>query len=84
MRSSPAGARVRGKCSGQARSVLQDPCLYDALALLEFLALKNLYPTWVFGVQAQPFGAHCWLQSSDILLNESTEYAGQFTPIMTV
>ncbi|RYG36462.1 MAG: lasso peptide biosynthesis B2 protein [Burkholderiales bacterium] len=59
-------------------------CLYDALALIEFLALKNLFPTWVFGVQAQPFGAHCWLQSGDELLNESREYAGQFTPIMAV
>jgi len=54
------------------------------LALLEFLAIKNLYPTWVFGVQAQPFGAHCWLQEGDKLLNESVEYAGQFTPIMAV
>lgn len=59
-------------------------CIFDALALIEFLALKKIYPTWVFGVQAQPFGAHCWVQQADQLLNESTEYVGQFTPIMAI
>jgi Transglutaminase-like superfamily len=59
-------------------------CLFDALALLEFLARRQLYPTWVFGVQAQPFGAHCWLQAGAFLLNEGTEYANQFTPIMAI
>lgn len=59
-------------------------CLYDSLALIEFLALRRLYPVWVFAVQAQPFGAHCWVQSDQLLLNEGTEYAGQFTPIMAV
>jgi hypothetical protein len=59
-------------------------CLWDSLALIEFLARRRLYPLWVFGVQAQPFGAHCWLQADDLLLNEATEYAGQFTPIMAV
>lgn len=59
-------------------------CLWEALALVEFLARRRLYPLWVFGVQAQPFGAHCWIQVGDVLLNEGTEYAGQFTPIMAV
>lgn len=59
-------------------------CLYDGLALVEFLARRRLFPAWVFGVQAQPFGAHCWVQEGNMLLNESTEYAGQFTPIMAV
>jgi hypothetical protein len=59
-------------------------CLYDGLALIEFLARRRLFPAWVFGVQAQPFGAHCWVQQGDVVLNESTEYAGQFTPIMSV
>lgn len=59
-------------------------CLWDALALIEFLARRELFPDWIFGVQAQPFGAHCWLQVSGTLLNENTEYAGQFTPIMSV
>jgi hypothetical protein len=59
-------------------------CLFEALALAEFLAFYRIYPTWVFGVQAQPFGAHCWLEADGLLLNESLEYAGQFTAIMRV
>ncbi len=59
-------------------------CLYDSLALVEFLARRGVYPLWVFAVQAQPFGAHCWVQSDRLLLNEGTEYAGQFTPIMAI
>jgi hypothetical protein len=59
-------------------------CLFDALALLEFLAARRLYPDWIFGVQAQPFGAHCWVQADKVLVNEGLEYANQFTPIMTV
>ncbi len=59
-------------------------CLFDALALVEFLARRHLFPTWVFGVQAQPFGAHCWVQAGDQLLNEGAEFANQFTPIMAV
>lgn len=59
-------------------------CLFEALALVEFLARRRHFPTWVFGVQAQPFGAHCWVQTGDQLLNEGAEYANQFTPIMAV
>lgn len=59
-------------------------CLFDALALVEFLGRRRLFPTWVFGVQAQPFGAHCWVQAGDQLLNEGPEFANQFTPIMAV
>ncbi|HYD86044.1 MAG TPA: lasso peptide biosynthesis B2 protein [Vitreimonas sp.] len=59
-------------------------CLYDSLALVEFLARRKVYPVWVFAVQAQPFGAHCWVQHEGLLLNEGTEYAGQFTPIMSI
>lgn len=59
-------------------------CLYDSLALVEFMAKRKVYPLWVFAVQAQPFGAHCWVQNERLLLNEGSEYAGQFTPIMAV
>lgn len=59
-------------------------CLFDSLALIEFLARRGGYPDWLFGVQAQPFAAHCWVQVKGELLNESLEYASQFTPIMSV
>ncbi|MFT3722209.1 MAG: lasso peptide biosynthesis B2 protein [Hyphomonadaceae bacterium] len=59
-------------------------CLFDSLALLEFLARRGAHPDWIFGVQVQPFAAHCWLQIDGKLLNETLERAGQFTPIMSV
>lgn len=59
-------------------------CLYDSLALLEFLARHGYFADWVFGVKSEPFGAHCWLQYRDRLLNDSVDYVRNFTPIMVV
>ncbi len=59
-------------------------CLFDSLALLEFLAMYKIMPDWVFGVQSEPFAAHCWLQHEDVVLNDSLESISLYTPIMTV
>lgn len=59
-------------------------CLYDSLALIEFLAHYRLFPQWVYGIKAEPFGAHCWVQDDDCVLNDSVEHASRFTPIMAV
>jgi hypothetical protein len=62
----------------------RDACLFEALALSRFLAGHQIYPRWVFGVQARPFSAHCWLQHEGIVLNDTVEHVGQYTPIMIV
>ena len=59
-------------------------CLFDSLALIEYLAAYKIFPSWIFGVQAEPFFAHCWVQYGDLLLNDSIENVTAFTPIMTV
>jgi Transglutaminase-like superfamily len=59
-------------------------CLFDSLALLEFLALHGLYPRWTFGVTADPFLAHCWLQEGSIALGDSLARVSAYTPIMSV
>lgn len=59
-------------------------CLLSSLALLEFMALYGVHPTWVFGVQLEPFMAHCWLQSERTVLNGSVQFVGDFIPIMAV
>jgi hypothetical protein len=59
-------------------------CLYDSLALIEFLALFNLFPQWVFGVTAEPFRAHCWVQEADVILNDSLDFARIYKPIMSI
>jgi hypothetical protein len=33
---------------------------------------------------AEPFGAHCWLQERDYLLNDAVERVGMYTPIMVI
>ncbi len=60
----------------------KDACLFEALALGNFLASHAIHPQWVFGVQARPFSAHCWLQYGAIVLNDSVEHVSQYTPIM--
>jgi hypothetical protein len=59
-------------------------CLFDSLALLNFLAHYGIYPDWVFGVQARPFAAHCWVQLDDIVFNDTIEHVSGYTPIMAV
>lgn len=59
-------------------------CLYDSLALLEFLARYDIYPTWVYGVAAEPFNAHCWVQEASSVFNDSAESVRNYTPIMAV
>jgi hypothetical protein len=57
-------------------------CLFDSLALLEFLSRYGLFPLWVFGVRTEPFYAHCWLQHEGVLLNGPLEQARSYTPIL--
>jgi hypothetical protein len=59
-------------------------CLFDSLALLNYLAGCGIAATWVFGVQTDPFQAHCWLQHERTVLNDSHEYVREFTPIMAI
>lgn len=59
-------------------------CLFDSLALIEFLARYRLYPTWVFGVRLEPWAAHCWIQQGRFAFNEGVEEAASYTPIMAI
>jgi hypothetical protein len=59
-------------------------CLPDSLALLAYLDRYGYQPTLVFGVMAQPFAAHCWVQNDTLLLNDNFGHASQFTPILVV
>lgn len=59
-------------------------CLFDSLALALYLSECGVAADWVFGVQVQPWGAHCWIECDGRLVNESVEYAARFTPIMVV
>jgi hypothetical protein len=59
-------------------------CLFDSLALVEFMARHDVFPDWVFGVKLEPWGAHCWIQHQEFTFNESVEEAADYTPIMVI
>jgi hypothetical protein len=60
-------------------------CLFDCLAMSEFLAFYRIYPFWVFGVAADPFEAHCWIQVGESVLCDTTTHGfNLYTPILTV
>jgi Transglutaminase-like superfamily len=59
-------------------------CLLDSLVLLELLAQREMFPTWVFGIKLAPFSAHCWIQNHDVVWNDTPEHAGGYTPIMCI
>lgn len=56
-------------------------CLLDSLALDNWLARQGIVATLVFGIAAEPFQAHCWLQTRDALINDSYDHVSRFTPI---
>lgn len=56
-------------------------CLFDSLALINFLAGERLFPHWVIGVKTQPFGAHSWVQHGSMVLNDQAEHVRRYRPI---
>ena len=59
-------------------------CLFDSLALIEFLARYDLFPSWIFGVRLEPWAAHCWVQEAGHIFNEELEEAAGYTPVMGI
>ena len=53
-------------------------CLFDSLALLEFLSRWNMFPNWVFGVQIDPFEAHCWVQHHNTVLCDTHAFRARW------
>jgi hypothetical protein len=62
---------------------VRDKCLFDSLALLEFLAAAGMHPHWVIGVKTHPFAAHSWVQSGRLVLNDHHEHVRGYRPILT-
>lgn len=60
-----------------------DRCLHDSLSLLDFLAPEGWYPSWVIGVATQPFRAHAWVQSGDLVISDLHENVRGYTPILS-
>ena len=81
----PALADATDQYRAARRFVPIEPsCLLDSLALHRFLARRGLRSRLVFGVNAEPFSAHAWLQTGDLALNETVSYARMHTPILVL
>jgi hypothetical protein len=79
--------RVAAACYMRLRPfalTTHDRCLNDSLTLIHFLATQGLFPRWVIGVRVHPFGAHSWVQSGDVVLNDLPEHVRHYQPIMVV
>ena len=62
----------------------RDRCLFHSLALVRFMSRHGVFPTWVIGVRAKPWGAHAWVQQDKLLLDANPEQVCEYTPILTV
>lgn len=61
---------------------MEGECLQRAFQLRRLLARHGLAVDWIFGVRTWPFGAHCWLQSRDLVIGDRLARVGRYTPIM--
>ena len=61
-----------------------DRCLVRSLAFFWICLRRGFASSLVFGVQASPFSAHCWVQQGEAVLNDTIENVRPFTPIMAV
>ncbi|NOW48417.1 hypothetical protein FHW96_004605 [Novosphingobium sp. SG751A] len=61
-----------------------DQCLLRSLAMMHCLLANRVPANLVFGVATRPFRAHCWLQHGGLVLNDTLEGIGNYTPILVV
>jgi len=84
----PARAQLLDAVSIYRRARLFVPiklsCHLDSLAMVHFLARRGLAANIVFGVTSDPFSAHCWVQTGDLVLSDSVGNANAYTPIRIV
>ena len=59
-------------------------CLTSSIAYVYMVRASGMDATLVMGVCAQPFSAHCWVQSGDTVLNDRLENIRPFQPIFCV
>jgi hypothetical protein len=59
----------------------ENKCLFHSMALVDFLAHYNCFPTLVIGVKTNPWGAHSWVQDGASVLDSTPEKIFLYTPI---
>lgn len=59
-------------------------CLLDSLSLLLWLGPRRSSLALLFGVKLDPFAAHCWVQTDDLVVNDRVETVAAFTPVRII
>jgi hypothetical protein len=60
-------------------------CLFDSLALGEFLFRFGIAANIVIGVKLSPFfSAHCWVQYENVVFNDDPATVASYKPILTL
>ncbi|MEN5062137.1 lasso peptide biosynthesis B2 protein [Luteimonas sp. TWI1416] len=75
---------VSGFASARRFVPIATCCLLDSVALLKFLTMRRIHAHLVFGVMAEPFAAHCWIQRGEEILNDTLGHATAHTPIRVI
>ena len=60
---------------------IQPVCLIDSVSMAAYLRSEKISAELIFGVQDDPFRAHCWVQTEDILLNDSVHRVRSFVAV---
>lgn len=79
-----AGPIAAGFLAARRLVPIPPNCLADSLALAGFLACRGASAELVFGVKLQPFRAHAWVQTREMLLNDGFDGVGEYTPVLVV
>jgi hypothetical protein len=61
-----------------------DQCLPRSLAVAHRLLDFGLSPALIMGVRAQPFGAHAWVESENLIVNDRFDTVHPYTPILVL
>lgn len=61
-----------------------DRCLPRSIALAICLASRGVRVQLIIGVKIAPFGAHCWVQAGEEVLNETVEEVLRYYPILAI
>lgn len=61
-----------------------DLCVPRSVAMALRAARLGYRCDLVIGVKLRPFAAHCWVQRDHLLVNEQTDVARQFIPILVI
>lgn len=61
-----------------------DQCLAVSLAVSDRALTLGIAADLVLGVRLRPFQAHAWVQTDDIVVNDTVDHIAQFTPILVI